>query len=285
MNKKHLFKSLLLFLLTIVMAYPVYSCEVIDDSGKKIQLTHPANRIISLAPDLTEILFADGAGKKIVGVIQGSDYPASAKKIPVVASYHGVDAEAILALHPDLIVAWSEESFAPQLYKLGIPVYLSHQRKITDVPKTMQKLACLADTTQQSENAIQSFSKTYAQLQKKYSQRKTVSVFYQVWSAPLITITKKSWINDAITLCGAKNVFANLSGAAPEVNIEAVIKANPDVIIGANAIMWQKWSKLSAVKAKHIFSVNPDLIERASPRILQGVEQLCELIEVVRENR
>jgi len=218
-----------------------------------------------------------------VGVMQGSDYPSAAKKIPIIASFNHIDSEAILALHPDLIVAWSENGFVSQLSRLGIPVYLSHQRKITDIPRTMEKLACLSGTSQPAQNAIKHFQYQYERLQKKYAHKKNITVFYQVWPTPLMTITKNSWISDVIALCGGTNIFADLIGAAPVVNIEAVIASDPAVILGTGAELWRKWPKMTAVKHHHLFSINPDLIERASSRLLAGAKQLCELMEAARE--
>lgn len=267
-----------------------YACEVIDDTGQKVNLAHTAKRIVSLAPDMTEDLFVVGAGEHIVGVVRGSDYPLQAKKIPIIASYNNVDIEALLMLHPDLIVAWAEANFVPQLKKLGIPVYLSRQRKLMDVSATLQRLGCLIGAEKTAEIAAQHYLHRYAELQKKYTDKKVLTVFYQTWPNPLITITKNSWINEVISLCGGKNVFAELKGVAPEVNFEAVITANPEVIIGTNSHnnwkkYWQPWRMIRAVRDQYLFSVNPDLIERAGPRLLDGAEEMCKLMDYAREKR
>src|SRR6185437_7999029 len=132
---------LFLFFICSVFVCDVFSCDiVVDDVGNKITLSHPAERIISLAPDLTEILFFIGAGKQVIGVVSGSDYPLAAKNIPLIATFNSVEIEKIMALQPDLIVAWTETNYAVQLKKLGIPIYLSHQRKLMDVASTMRKL-------------------------------------------------------------------------------------------------------------------------------------------------
>ncbi len=276
------------FLLLAFVLHGANACEVIDDAGQKIKLAHPAQRIISLAPDLTEILFAAGASKHIIGVMQGSDYPEAAKTIPVIANYNSIDVETIVALRPDLIVAWSEESFAEKLKTLGIPVYFSQQKKITDIPDTLKRLGCLAGTEKMANQAAEQFSQRYLLLQKKYSHKKVVSVFYQVWPKPLVTISKASWINDVISLCGGKNIFANLKGAAPEVNLEAVLVANPEVIIGTDTKldwekMWSAWPQISAVYNQHLFAINPDWVERAGPRLLVGVDAICRDLELARK--
>jgi iron complex transport system substrate-binding protein len=285
----HFFKVFVIFI--VLSIQQVLACEVIDDTGHLVKLAHPAQRIISLAPDLTEIVFAAGAGDKIIGVVKGSDYPFDTKKIPIVATYNNIELEKILILHPDLIIAWSETSYLSQLKKLGIPVYLSHQRKLTDIANTLEKIGCLAATEEYADAAAKKYLERYHALQKKYAHQLTVTVFYQIWPKPLMTITKNSWINEVISLCGGKNIFADLRGVAPEVNIEAVIAANPDVIIGTRSAddplardplkQWQQWPQLAAVQNKHLVTINPNLIERASPRILEGVEEMCGKFEEI----
>lgn len=276
---------ILLLLFFVVQIAP--ACVVMDDEKQTITLTHPAQRIISLAPDLTELLFAAGAGQSIVGVMRGSDYPPLAKKIPIVASFDQIDVEHIAMLHPDLIVVWAESHIPEQLKKLGVPIYFSHQHRLQDIPRTLQRFGCLAGTQPIAATAVEKFLQHYQQLQKTYARQKTVNVFYQVWPQPLITITEKSWINEVISLCGGKNIFAELRGVAPEINIEAVIKANPDVIISNESrdawkAKWREWPELTAVKQNDLFSLDPDLIERAGPRVLNGAEKMCKMIAVVR---
>jgi iron complex transport system substrate-binding protein len=285
MLTNYFLKYLLGIVFFLTLNHNVFACELIDDEGNVIKLIRPAERIVSLAPDLTEILFAADAGDKLVGVVQGSDYPVAAKKIPIVATYNSIDLEKVLALHSDLIIAWTETSYLSQLKKLGIPIYLSHQKKLTDIANTLKKFGCLAGTEKYADAAADAFLERYQALQKKYRHSKPLTVFYQVWPIPLITITKNSWINEVISVCGGQNIFADLKGIAPEVSLEAVIAANPDVIIGTRSVQnslaseplqqWQHWSQLAAVQSKRLFTIDPDLIERASPRVLDGVERIC----------
>lgn len=247
--------------------------QVCDDTQQNVFLLHPAKRIISLAPDLTEILFAIGAGNKVIAVVRGSDYPAAAKKLPVIATANQLDSEAIIALHPDLIVAWAggvSPTALRQLKQSHIPVYLSWQKKITDIPQTMLRLGKLTGTKDKAQLAADVFLKRYLQLKKQFATKKPVTVFYQVWSQPLITITKNSWINDVIELCGGKNIFADLPGVSPQVSMEAVIARQPAVIFGDPTI-WQQWLRLHA----RFYYLNPDLIERAGPRLIEGATVIC----------
>lgn len=267
-----------------------YSCDVIDDTGTKIHLAKPATRIISLAPDITETLFAMGANKQIVGVINGSDYPPLAKKIRRVGAYNGIDLESIVALHPDLIVTW-QYTFSRQLaalQRLGIPVYVTHSQEIADIPRTMRSLGCLTGKKIQADEVANKFLQRLLMLRKQYADRRPVNVFYQIGSYSLITINQQSWINQVIKLCGGKNLFAAAKTLAPEVSWEAVVTANPDVIVSDVAgvqwkVRWQAWSQVAAVKNNLLFSINPDWIDRAGPRLIKGAELMCQYLEKARD--
>jgi iron complex transport system substrate-binding protein len=283
-------RDVFLLILSVFLISASYACDVIDDADTHLHFSQPAKRIISLAPDLTELLFAAGAGAAIVGVMQGSDYPVAAKKIPVVASYNKLNSEVILTLHPDLVVAWVGGSSAAQLQQLkalGIPVFLSHQHDLKDIPETLRKLGCLAGTAPIANQAAATFLQRYQSLQQRYSQKKIVSVFYEMWPHPLITVNKDSWINHIIVLCGGKNIFSDARGVAPQVNMEAVLALNPEVILSTATAadwkkIWQAWPQLSAVKKQFIYSIPPDWLERAGPRLLDGADAVCHDLDAVR---
>jgi iron complex transport system substrate-binding protein len=262
-------------------------CDVVDDAQHALHLQQPAKRIISLAPDLTELLFAAGAGSALIGVMQGSDYPAAARRIPVVASYNRVNSEAILALHPDLVVAWaggSSGAALQQLQALGVPIFLSHQRAVNDIPRTLRKLGCLAGTPRIADQAAATLTQQYDELARRYAHAKPVSVFYEMWPHPLMTANKDSWINQIIQLCGGKPIFSGLRGAAPVVNLEAVLAANPAVIISTAGTadwqaIWHHWPALAAVRQQAIYAIPPDWLERAGPRLMLGAKAVCEAID------
>lgn len=265
------------------------ACTVTDDAGTLIHLNQAAKRIISLAPDITENLFAIGAGDHLVGVVSGSDYPEKARRILQVGSYRGLDLERIISLHPDLIVTW-RYAFSRQLAilkKAGIPIYMTEPRKLEDIPKTMQSLGCLTATAKQAKQAARAYSNRLLALKKQYQTPQHLSVFYQIGAYSLFTINKDSWINQALNLCGGKNIFANAKTVSPAVSLEAVVLANPDVIISdAEKTNWQKrwaaWPSISAVKHHALFTVSPDLVDRAGPRLLEGVVQVCESLQRAR---
>jgi iron complex transport system substrate-binding protein len=280
----------LLAVLSCLFSSANAACDVIDGSGQHVRLSQPAQRIISLAPDITEMVFAMGAGGHLVGVMQGSDYPLAAKTKPVVGSYHSIDIEKIISLHPDLIITWST-TFSRSLSvikRLGIPVYVSDPHRLEDIPHTMKQLGCLTGMENTAQDQARYFLQELNRLRMQYEHAKSIRVFYQIGAYSLITVNKNSWINEVISLCGGQNVFANARFAAPEMSWEAVVSANPQVIVTDAQMLdwkqrWQRWPQIAAVKQQHLYAIHPDLIERASPRLLQGVSQMCVALDAARK--
>jgi len=240
-------------------------------------------RIISLAPDITELLFAAGLGDKIVGVMAYSDYPVAAKKIPIVAAFDHIDAEKILSLKPTIIVVPKIRSLEKQLSVLSLPIIYIELNHLTDIPKNLIKLGNLFGSQNIAFSNAKKFEKNYFALLVKYKNVKKIKVFYQIWSKPLLTITKNNWINDVIELCGGQNIFVNLSGSAPEISFESVVLKQPEVILSSNSKLdwqndWRAWTQIPAVKHHHLFTINSDQIERASPRVLVGARQICRIL-------
>ncbi|BCB28056.1 cobalamin-binding protein [Sulfurimicrobium lacus] len=267
--------------------------SVTDDGGQVVTLPRPAQRIVSLAPHLTEILFAVGAGGRVVGAVQYSDYPPEAKKLPRIGGYQQVDLETVIGLRPDLIVAWQSGNNAgqiAQLKQLGFPVYLSEPRRITDVASSMERIAALAGGGEQAARALRDFRSRYARLQAQYARRSPVRTFYEVWNRPLMTVNGAHLIGDVMKLCGAQNVFADLPLLTPTVSEEAVLVADPEVIIASGMDEarpewldeWRRWPRMKAVQAGRLYFVPPDILQRHSPRILDGAEQLCLLVDRAR---
>lgn len=187
--------------------------SVKDDKGNLVTLKQPANRIVSLAPHITESLFAAGAGNKIIGAVSYSNYPEAAKKIPRVGGYPSADLEKVISLKPDLVIAWPSGNNLKQVEKLeafGIKVFLSEPRYPMDIAKTIQRFGVLAGTTKVANKAEKEFKQHYELLKKKYSKKKKVKVFYQIWNKPIMTINGNHLISDIIDLCGGENVFAEL---------------------------------------------------------------------------
>ena len=269
------------------------SVTVTDDSGQTVALPRPAQRIVSLAPHITEILFAVGAGRQVVGVAQYSDYPEAAKKLPRIGGYNQFDLEAVVTLHPDLIVGWRSGNSPDQLErlkKLGFAVFISEPRSISDVASSMERLAKLSGGGEKAARVVSDFRLHHARLQAQFSRRSPVRTFYQIWNRPLMTVNGGHLISDVMNLCGAANVFANLPALTPTIGEEAVLVADPDVIIASGMDQarpqwldeWRRWPRLKAVKAGQLYFVPPDIIQRHSPRILEGAERLCAEVERAR---
>lgn len=267
-----------------------------DDLGNRVQLARPAQRIVALAPHVVETLYAAGAGERIVGAVDYSDYPDAARRIPRVGGYSRLDLEAIAALKPDLVIGWQSGNAAAnlgQLKQLGLPLYLSQPNRIDDVAREIERFGVLAGTSATADAAAQQFRARLAALRGRYSGRPPVRVFYQIWRQPLMTIGGRQIISDAIRLCGGENVFAALAAMAPTVDVEAVIAADPEAIVASgmgDAIPewladWKRWPTITAVRRDNLFSLPPELIQRHTPRILEGTERLCRDLDVVRSRR
>lgn len=264
-----------------------------DDSGQELRLKSAARRIVSLAPHLTENLHAAGAGAYIVGVTDYSDYPASARQLPHIGQSDRIDLEKLLTLEPDLVVAWrsgTSPALLSRLKALGIPVYLSETGRLENIARDIERYGQLAGTASFANQAAARFRQRLAHLRATYSAKPRLRVFYQIWDAPIITVGGSQIISDVIHLCGGENVFGTLAAMAPALNREAVLAARPEVIIasGNNSEAppwladWKRWPQLPAARYGHLFFIPPDLIQRHTPRLLDGTEQLCRLLDQAR---
>ena len=280
-------------LLCLMATTTVAAIEVIDDNGARVNLDQPARRIVSLAPSLTEMLFAIGAGEKIVGVVEYSDFPPEATTLPVVGRHDLLDLETIIALQPDLVVSWKTGNPAAaieRLRQLGLTVYVAEPRELHSIPEHLDKLAILAGVGASAQPVINEFTATLGNLRKTYGRKSLVRVFYQVWDSPLITAGGNELINDIISLCGGQNIFADLSLMAPKVNTEAVLVRNPQVIIASGMDIarpewlddWRNWPQLEAASKGQLYFIPPDLVQRHTPRVLLGTIQMCEQINRAR---
>ena len=270
--------------------------SVRDDTGATVSLAQPAQRIVTLSPHLAETVFAAGAGGQIVGTVDYSNYPEAARRIPRVGGYSRFDLEAVVALKPDLIIAW-EGGNAPahlqKLRRLGLPVYLSQISRLEDIASEIERIGVLAGTRQSADTAARTFRQRLADLQARYAGRPVVRTFYEVWHQPLKTIGGQQFISSVIRLCGGENVFGTLTATAPDVTVEAVLAANPEAIIASGMGEarpewlddWQARPGLLAAQRKNLFFIPPDLIQRHTPRLLDGAERLCQHLETARSRR
>ena len=267
--------------------------QVVDDLGRKIVLAKPAERILSLAPHNTENLFSAGAGSKIVGVVEYSDYPPEAEEILSIGSYVQFSVETILSLKPDLIVVWrggNNGDALDQLERMGFNVYYSEPRTFEDVLDNIQDFAILANTQDKLDPSTKDVLETINNASKRYGDREPVDVFYQVWTSPLMTLNGEHFISRVLDVCGGVNLFEDLPIIAPRVSLEAVIAANPDVIVTGmtdgippDMKLWEQWTNVKAVKNDAFMFVNSDEMHRHTLRMLNGIEPFCAQLDSFRK--
>lgn len=251
-----------------------------------------ATRIVSLAPNLTEIAFAVGAGERIVGTVEYSDHPQAARAVPRVGDAFQVDYERVLALRPDLILAWepgTSPAIVERLRALGLEVTSIPTRNLADVGQAMRTIGRVAGVEQQAASVADRFDGEIAQLRREYGGRRSVAVYLQVNDRPLYTVNGTQIMSEVIALCGGRNVFAALSDLAPQISVEAVIAANPEVIITTGELQsealeqWRRWRHLRAVRADNLYRLEPDDLARSTPRLAHGAQSMCRTLETARQ--
>ena len=283
-------------LLAVFAASVCAEIRVIDDSGQTLVLKVPARRIISLAPHTTELLFAAGAGTRIVGADRYSDHPPEAKRIPRIGDSSLLDIERIVALKPDLIVVWLHGTPERQLSKLRalrIPVFHNEPRTLADISRSLVQLGRVAGTEPYAEKAAGDFAAAVAELRAQYAGRLPVPLFYQLWTDPLLTINGEHLISDVVRLCGGANIFADLKALVPTVSAEAVVAAKPEVIVTTSGEfsndeafrVWKKFPSMRAVANNAFIILDSGTISRHSPQILEGARVLCQRLDLVRAQR
>jgi len=259
--------------------------QAVDDAGMTVTLAAPAARIVSLAPHATELLYAAGAGDRVVGVLATSDWPPEVAVKPKVGDSRALDLERIVALAPDLVITWPYAAPAQvgALVARGVPVFVANPATIDGIAQDLERLGTLAGTLATAKLRAAELRAQLGRLSVRYAGARTVRVFYEIWNAPLYTIGGNHLISQAIRVCGGENVFASLALPAPGVSVEAVLAARPEAIVaGADRAVrpawldhWKRWPALPAVARGNLFTVDANLLHRAGPRFIDGVEMLC----------
>ncbi|MDR2877915.1 MAG: cobalamin-binding protein [Chromatiales bacterium] len=285
--------SLLAALALISWRAAANSITEIDARGHTVTLAQPAARIISLSPHVTELLYVAGAGDRLIAAVDFSDYPEAARHLPRVGNSSRLDVERVLALKPDLAIGWksgnSSEDIA-RLEKLGVHVYVTEVSGVAAIADDIETLGRLAGTSDVAQIAGSELREQIAALSQRYTARVPVTVFYQIWAEPLMTINGRHFISDSLRICGGRNIFQDLEPVAPTVTVEAVIAADPQVIVSSSSkddndeqlASWRRWNLMRAVRANALYTIAPDLITRPSARIVEGVEQLCVALDRAR---
>jgi len=263
-----------------------------DDAGQAVCVKQP-QRILALAPHLTELVdFAGGLGR-VVAVDGSSNFPAVVNSLPKMGNPWMLGAESILARKPDLVLVWQSGismDVVVQLRKAGVPVFVSEPKSIAQVASTMQRFATLLGTAVATQAKVDEWLKQFGTLRTQYAKAKPVGVFYQVWNEPLMTLGGQHVVSEVIALCGGRNVFADLPSLAAQVSVENVLKRDPAVVLASGAVQghialvkqWSAWPGLAAVQRGGVYTVPGDILVRNGPRLLEASRQVCAHIDSAR---
>lgn len=285
---------LILVVFTISCQPCIFAQAQVNQPSLLTSYTHQlkvAKRIIALSPHAVEMLFAIGAGENIIATTDYADYPNAAKSIPRIGGYYGIQMEKILALQPDLVVVWSggnKLSDMTKLRSLGINIYDSNPRSLNDIATELLNLGQLTGDQQQAQLVAKQYNEQLTRLRADNLNKPKIKVFYQLWSTPLMTVAKHSWIQQIIHVCHGNNVFFNSGNAYPQISLENVLLTAPQVILqsqdksNVQGINWQQWQQIPAVNKKQIYQLNADLLHRASPRTILGIKAVCNALDKAR---
>ena len=253
-----------------------------------------ATRIVTLAPNLAELVFAVGAGDQLVGVSAWSDYPRDVLKLPEVGDAFMVDEEQLAILDPDLLLVW--ESGTPthtvdELRRRGYRVETVRTRGLDDVGDALRRVGELTGRQAQANVVAEKFVAGLKSLREQYADQPSIDVFYQVSARPLYTINREHYVSGLIDICGGRNIFEDLDDLAPAISAEAVIDRDPEVMLastdaGDDAFTeWERWPGLAAIRYGNQFLLPADEIGRATPRLLIAGNAMCLALSQARTNR
>ena len=267
---------------------------VVDDSGETIVLAQPAQRIITLAPHLTEQVFSAGGGERIVATVNYSNFPEAANELLVIGSYKKISYEMVVGLNPDLILTFGGNGWEMinRLRDLNYTVYVDEPRELEDVASTLTRLGKLLGTESITDVETSRFTERLEKLRRQYSEQQSLRVFYEVWNKPLVTINGKHLISSVMRLCGGQNIFSDALPMAPRISVETVVRRDPHVIIASGhgdqrpdwLDEWENWPSITAVKQGHLYFIPPDILQRHTVRILDGAERMCEFLNLARNS-
>ncbi len=263
-----------------------------DDLGRTVTLPAPARRIVTLAPSATEIVYAAGAGKRLVGVSSYSNWPPGARHLPRVGDAYGIDLERIAALRPNLVIAWASAmplGAREALGRLGLPLLLFAPRQLSDIAREIRLVGRAAGTEEIADKSAAAFLRKRAHLAARYERRRPVRVFYEISAKPLYTVGGKQIISQVLHLCAGHNIFSGIGTLAPTVSRAAVLARNPQVILtgsGKRATQrldaWKRWPWLAAVRRGNLFVIPGDALGRPAPKVLDAAAVVCRDIQQAR---
>jgi iron complex transport system substrate-binding protein len=267
--------------------------EVRDDTGAVVKVTDASCRIVSLAPGTTAMLFAAGAGHCLIGTIAHSTEPAAAAKLPVIGDAETLDFEQLLALRPTVVVVAVDvvqRVRIDRIESLGIPVYQVHVTRVAGMPESLRRLGELTNTGAAAARAADALDAQIGALRERYRTREPIRVLYQIWDKPIYTIGGRHVIDDALRLCGAVNVFADLGTAAPAVTREAALSRDPELVLASGPPEattewlneWRRFSTLTATRRDELVAFSDERIDRMGPSLVAATAKLCEIVDSAR---
>ena len=287
----------------LLAAADAVALTVVDDAGHAFVLERPPQRVVTLAPSLTELVFAAGGGAALVGTSALSDYPPAARAIARVGDAGRLDVERVIALRPDLVLIWQRGSTSRELEQLeaaGIRLFQLEPRRLDDVARAIERLGTLLGHEAGGEPRAEQCARA-DRLALRMPARRRSTVFYQVWRQPLMTINGRQLIDDILTLCGGRNVFASLAPLVPIISTEAVVDVDPEAILTASETAspapwrrdpanpsfaaWHRHGAMTAVRRAWLYTLNGDNISRQGPRVVDGAAAVCAVLDQVRAER
>lgn len=281
----------LLGLALVAQAALANSC--VQDDVKQPVCVKQTQRLVVLAPHLTEIVDFVGGMSKVIAVDGSSNFPESVNTLPKLGNPWMLGAESILARKPDLVLVWQSGismDVVAQLRKAGVPVFVSEPRSIEQVASTMHRVAKLLGTDTTSQPGIARWVKQFDDLRVKFAAKTKVPVFYQVWSQPLMTLGGQHVVSEVIQVCGGQNVFASLPSLAAQVSVESVLKREPAVLLNSGSAQdhlnfvqqWSAWPNVPAVQNKDVYTIPNDILVRNGPRLIEAARLVCDYIDTAR---
>lgn len=282
-------------------APPATAVTAVDDAGRTITFERPIRRVVTLAPSLAELVFAAGGGATLVGAVAHSDFPPAARQVERVGDATRLDVERVLALRPDLVLVWQRGATSREMALLeaaGIALFQLEPRRLDAVAAAIERLGALLGTAPAATRTAGELRASLAALRSAHVAAAPVSVFYQVWQQPLMTVSDSQLIADVIALCGGRNVFGGAGTLVPAVSIESVLAADPQVFLTAREAgggelwrrepdapafaMWRRYPSLGAVRGGRLYTLDGDAIARPGPRIADGARAVCAVLDEAR---
>jgi len=280
------FAALCLLGWCLAFAQPAESLR--DDEGRLVLQGTPAVRVVTLAPSLTELVFAAGAGDKLAGVSAYSDYPSAARGLPEVADAAGVSWESLLALKPDLVLAWkggTRPVDISRLSSLGVNVFVVEIKQLADVSRALRSIGRLVGQPGPADDAAEVFQRQLAALREANADKPVVKTFFEISAKPLMTVNRDHVISEMISLCGGSNVFGDAAGLVSEPSREELLARGPQAILFGRSSGQKPHPVNSAYEGQpaaregRAYGITADYAFRPGPRLLLAAGEICDALD------